>query len=612
MDVEPVRQALPGSRVTPVATGAAGRPVAAGNGSQGPVGQGVQAVRRSMSAVEAMFWDKLEAMKRTYAAALSQIAPATNIMASRQPAEKQETFRKHMRDCLQILSIDNSHPLPPHVNVGLLNSAERFMQSVIRAYRSYSKALRERNAAIAAGTAGKASGTAGPVGLVQQATPQQHQSAPPQAAVQGATQNPQMQIVRQLQERQMRQAGSAGMHAAAVVTSTAQRSVAAHASPASSSAVCAPIGIAQQAQNELTTNTPVGSKGGATVIHGKTPATVKESGKHQHGIMPSVKLQSHFNTNAVGMPKKSTSGPIVKHLPEQKAFPLAARQDAKAGRNEHPSTATASRPVPRTTASLGTLKANHCDQGPATCGPEARTEGVTASGNVRGHSANDATGSLKNEASGENISCAHEQAVRSPVVRQDAAPGGASEDMPSSAVDSQPVIANSTDEQKRQPAASVEGGTDDRDAHPLVTHQEDAIDGLDDQPAAAAGSIAPEKGTGDYARVPNLKKRSREQITRDSQVNQVLEIVQLAAEQAEHLERYEDARIQDTLDAMREGGTRSLTDGTNGDQLLNGALDDFEREFGTKLGKALEKAANSTLRTKSTETGLRPVKRLKE
>lgn len=468
-----------------------------------------------MSAAEAMFWDKLEAMKRTYAAALSQIAPATNIMASRQPAEKQETFRKHMRDCLQILSIDNSHPLPPHVNVGLLNSAERFMQSVIQAYRSYSKALRERNAAIAAGTAGKASGTAGPVGLVQQATPQQHQSALPQAAVQGATQNPQMQIVRQLQERQMRQAGSAGMHAAAVVTSTAQRSVAAHARPASSSAVCAPIEIAQQAQNELTTNTPVGSKGGATVIHGKTPATVKESGKHQHGIMPSVKLQSHFNTNA-------------------------------------------------------------------------------------------------NEASGENISCAHEQAVRSPVVRQDAAPGGASEDMPSSAVDSQPVIANSTDEQTRQPAASVEGGTDDRDAHPLVTHQEDAIDGLDDQPAAAAGSIAPEKGTGDYARVPNLKKRSREQTTRDSQVNQVLEIVQLAAEQAEHLERYEDARIQDTLDAMREGGTRSLTDGTNGDQLLNGALDDFEREFGTKLGKASEKAANSTLRTKSTETGLRPVKRLKE
>lgn len=242
------------------------------------------------------------------------------------------------------------------------------------------------------------------------------------------------------------------------------------------------------------------------------------------------------------------------------------------------------------------------------------------------------------KASGEVIVCAHEQMMDAREANQEST---AAEDVPD---------------------ASGKGTTAGRNAEPVLSSApaespEATAAGLiyesDAEPGTTAGPIAPAPEAIDSG-VPNAKKRTRVEASQDHLVDHALNTARLAAKRADLLERHKEARIQDTLDAMRnessflddldwtddETGSRADTAMDEDDdsrmkdvrrtdlELFNGALDVFERENGAELAKALENEADTAdgdardtaagdetgadVGDASTETGLPPAKRLKK
>eukprot|EP00171_Calliarthron_tuberculosum_P012941 IDg12941t1 len=88
------------------------------------------------------FWAKLEEMKLKYKGSLKELYPYMSTIANGQRPEKKDQFKKHVKDCFQILELSRGNQVPPTLSTALLEKACKFIDSVIDVIKTY--ILKER------------------------------------------------------------------------------------------------------------------------------------------------------------------------------------------------------------------------------------------------------------------------------------------------------------------------------------------------------------------------------------------------------------------------------------------------------------------------------------
>lgn len=126
-----------GSTVSGATAAAAAAAVSAGVVSSGmPNGQRAPVTG---SGGDSEFWIKLENMQAKYKQSLLKLFPMIRCLQASQPADKQELFMKHLKDCFNILHFERSATIPPRLTTVVLDRAERFIHQVVCVYSKYVK-----------------------------------------------------------------------------------------------------------------------------------------------------------------------------------------------------------------------------------------------------------------------------------------------------------------------------------------------------------------------------------------------------------------------------------------------------------------------------------------
>lgn len=82
------------------------------------------------------FWGKLEEMKLKYREPLQKMYQFTQIIANGQRPDRKDQFKKHLKDCFQILELSRGNPVPSTLTTALLDKACKFLDSVINVYKN--------------------------------------------------------------------------------------------------------------------------------------------------------------------------------------------------------------------------------------------------------------------------------------------------------------------------------------------------------------------------------------------------------------------------------------------------------------------------------------------
>lgn len=191
----------------------------------GPLANPGQAMVHAADSEE--FWVKLEEMKAKYREPLKKMFNFMTIIANSQRPEKKEQFKKHLKDCFQILGLKRGQVVPPTLTTAVLETASKFIDSVINVYKNY--IVNEQRAAQAA-QAGKNSTQSGANSQASRVSAQQ-QFAIMQNSQNAAEGGPQAQqeMFRKLQQQQYQQRqeqAAAGMGGAMGDSATAKAAAA--------------------------------------------------------------------------------------------------------------------------------------------------------------------------------------------------------------------------------------------------------------------------------------------------------------------------------------------------------------------------------------------------
>ena len=160
------------------------------------------------------FWEKLEEMKAKYREPLKKMYSFMTIIANSQRPEKKEQFKKHLKDCFQILGLKRGAAVPSTLTTAVLETASKFIDSVINVYKNYIVNEQHARAAQAAHV-GKNSTQSGANSQASRVSAQQYAMMQnSQSAAEGGPQA-QQEMFRKLQQqqyqRQQEQAVAAGM-----------------------------------------------------------------------------------------------------------------------------------------------------------------------------------------------------------------------------------------------------------------------------------------------------------------------------------------------------------------------------------------------------------------
>ncbi len=93
------------------------------------------------------FWEKLGEMKAKYCDPLSKMSSFLQIVANSQRPEKKEQFKKHIKDCFQILGLKRGQTVPAALTTTVLETTSKFLDSVINVYKYYVNEQNEERAA---------------------------------------------------------------------------------------------------------------------------------------------------------------------------------------------------------------------------------------------------------------------------------------------------------------------------------------------------------------------------------------------------------------------------------------------------------------------------------
>lgn len=119
--------------VRAVTTAGVHRPPVPGAGSNN------QSTVNTHAGGDAPFWARLDEMKAKHKPTLQPLLPFIRRLQEGQPAGKRESFMRHLRDCLNILSLERAQNIPPKLTIEVLDRAEKFISQVVGIYSQYLK-----------------------------------------------------------------------------------------------------------------------------------------------------------------------------------------------------------------------------------------------------------------------------------------------------------------------------------------------------------------------------------------------------------------------------------------------------------------------------------------